>query len=103
MAQRLVHNGSGAIKTGGTSQQVLPQNLERKILIIQNPSTAAGQGIGATESLFVNFTNAAGVNNGTSIELVAGASLQIVNPAPSDAINVNAATTGHVFVAFDCV
>lgn len=92
-------NKSGTIAVGGTSQQITPVNLNRKKIIIENPATAAGQGIAAAESLFINFTAAAGVNNGTSIELLPGGSYDSGTTITTEAINVNAATTGHVFIA----
>jgi hypothetical protein len=86
------------IAVGGTSQIALPINAARKRFEIFNPSSAAGQNIGAAETLFVNYTNAAGVNDGTSFELFPGASFDTgYGPVTTQAITVNAATTNHRF------
>ncbi len=85
-------NRSGTITAGGTSQQIAPANASRKYLFIQNPITA-------TETLFVNFGSPAA--SGTSYEIAAGGSLSlgVGSFVPTDAVNIVAATTGHVFVA----
>lgn len=90
---------SGALAVAGTSQSAAAANGARKRFFIQNPSTAAGQGIAGAESLFVNFTTAAGVNNGTSIELTAGQSLDLAMAVTTEQINVNAVTVGHRWIA----
>ena len=91
---------SGTIATGGTSQQLMASNTQRRRFIIYNPATQTGQGIATAESLFFNFTSAAGVNNATSVELTPGgiydSGIGIVTP---EQINIIAATTGHQFVA----
>lgn len=94
---------SGAMTTGGTSQQLAAANTLRKYLFIQNPVTLTGQNIAAAETLFVRFgATAAGVNNGTSIELVPGASITFEgNAIPTAAIQVNAATTAHRWIALE--
>ena len=91
---------SGSIAIANTSQQVAVANGARKRFFIQNPYTAAGQNIGAAESLFINFTTAAGVNTGASIELLAGASFDTgQGPITTEVINVIATTAGHRFIA----
>jgi hypothetical protein len=94
-------NRSTTITVGGTSQQLAPINANRKRIYVENPATAAGQGgIAAAESLFINFTTAAGVNNGTSVELLPGGIFDSGSgPVTTEAITVNAATTGHAFIA----
>ena len=91
---------SGTITLGGTSQQLMAANANRRRFIIMNPASAAGQGIGVTESLFFNFTSAAGVNTGASMEITPGgwydSGIGTVTP---EAITITAATTGHVFIA----
>ena len=90
---------SGSITAGGTSQTLASANTARKQIVIENPSSATGQNISAAESLYINFTGAGGVDNGTSIELVPGGSYVSGTPVSTQAITVNAATTGHVFIA----
>lgn len=92
-------NRSGTITAGGTSQTLAAVNATRKRIIIQNPCTTAGQGVTA-ESLYINFTSAAAVDGGTSIELAPCGSYDSgAGPVSTELIAVNAATTAHKFVA----
>ena len=76
------------IAVGGTAQSLVGANSSRKRLFVQNPSTA-------TESLFLRFGGTA-TTTYTSLELLPGAAFDSSGgPCPSDAISVNAATTGH--------
>ena len=88
-----------SMTTGGTAQTLIAANTSRKKVYIQNPCTAAGQGIAAVESIYISFTGAAGVNNGTSIEILACGSYETDGVVSTQAISVNAATTGHKIVA----
>jgi hypothetical protein len=89
-----------ALTTGGTAQNLMASNASRRKFYIQNPCTATGQGIAAVESIYISFTGAAGVNNGTSIEILACGSYESdAGPISTQAISVNAATTGHKIVA----
>lgn len=92
---------SGSMTTGGTSKQMMAANASRKYLIIHNPSTIAGQNIAALEPLFIRFgAVAAGVNNGTAFELGSGGYFIQENAfVGTDAIQVNAATTSHRWIA----
>ncbi len=93
-------NRSSSISVGGTSQTLAASNTNRRRIWIMNPSDAAGQGIATAESLYINFTTAAGVNNGTAIEINPGGWWDSgIGPTTTEAITVNAATTGHVFIA----
>lgn len=94
---------SGAIAAGGTSQQLAAANTARKYLLIQNLTSAAGQGIAVAENLYIRFgAVAAGIDNGTSIELSPGASLVFEDTAiPTQAIQVNATTINHRFIAVE--
>jgi len=93
---------SGSIAVGGTSQLLRAANPLRKGLLIQNPATATGQGIAQTESLFINFLGAATVDLGTSIEIVAGGYFSFNGiPVSGQAVQINAATTGHRFLAWE--
>lgn len=89
----------GNVAVGGTSQVLAAANPARKQIVIENPLTAAGQGIAAAESLYINFTGAAGVDNGTSIELLPGGSYISGSPVSTQQITVNATTNGHVYIA----
>jgi len=92
-------NRSGTIAVANTSQVLCAANSLRKRFIIKNPSTAAGQGIAATESLFINFTTTA-VTGPPSFELLPGESFDTgAGPITTEAINVIAATVSHAFVA----
>lgn len=89
-----------ALTLGGTAQTLMAANTSRKRFYIQNPCTATGQGIAAVESIYVSFTGSAAVNNGTSIEILACGSYESdAGPISTQAISVNAATTGHKIVA----
>jgi hypothetical protein len=93
-------NRSGTISVGGTSEVLAAANATRSYLLIQNPSTAAGQGIATAESLYINFGAAAGIDDGTSFELTPGGSLELQGPfISSDSINVNATTINHAWIA----
>lgn len=82
------------ITTGGTSQQVFGANSSRRVLLIENPTTA-------TESLFCNFGAAASVTLGNSISLAAGQSFYQSQPnfVTKSTVNCNATTTTHSFTA----
>lgn len=95
-------NISAVLAVGGTSQQLTPVNLARKRIIIENPSTAAGQGIGAAESVYVNFTFAAGLNNGGDIEILPSGYFDSgAGPVTTQAIEWIAATTNHRLIAYE--
>lgn len=83
---------SGTITAGGTSQSAIPANTSRLGFTVQNPTNEI-------EPLYINFTSAAGAGN--SIEILPG---QIFPPNGSpyvstEEITINAATTGHVYIA----
>ena len=99
IAQGTLTDRSGSITTGGTKQTLAAANSGRKYLVIQNPSTAAGQNISAAESLWFNFTTDAVVGE-PSFELPAGASFVMESSFVStELISVIAATTGHKWTA----
>lgn len=90
---------NASITLGGTAQVLIAANTSRKKVYIQNPCTATGEGIAAVESIYISFTGSAGVNNGTSIEILACGSYETEGVVSTQAISVNAATTGHKIVA----
>lgn len=93
---------SGSIGAGGTSQQLAAANALRKKIIIQNPATAAGQNIATAESLYIRFGAAAGVDAGTSFELLPGGVFSSeVDFVSTEAINVVAATINHRWIALE--
>lgn len=84
---------SHIIVAGGTAQTAFAAGVITNQGVIRNPNTA-------TESLFVDMVQAAGVvdgNNGTTVELQPGDSFNV--PPVTGAVSVNAATTGHAFFA----
>lgn len=87
---------SGTITLGGTSQTLMAANASRKRYVIENPSDAP-----SGESLFVNFTGAADSPTAlTSFEILPGGYIDSgAGPVSTQAITVNAASTGHVFIA----
>lgn len=93
-------NRSSTIATGGTSQTLAAVNATRKQLIIQNPCTAAEQGIATAEDLAINFTSAASVTGGASIILAPCGSYDSgIGPVTTELVTVVAATTAHKFIA----
>ena len=94
---------SGTIVTGGTSQQLAASNPGRNEVIISNPLDAASQGIAAAENLCFNFGAAATLIGTGSICLAPGEKFVMENAyggfVSTQAINVIAATTGHVYSA----
>lgn len=93
---------SGSITVGATSQQLMAANPKRKYFIIENPSTLTGQGIAGAELLFISFGAAsAGINNGTAIEIGLGGVYEQTAFISTDAIQVNATTTGHRWIAYE--
>lgn len=96
-------NDSLSITLGGTAQNALTANATRKGCTIQNPATAADQGIGAAENLYVRFGGTA-VSASDSWELTPGQSMSC---APSSgqivvtAVSVVAATTGHKIIVVE--
>lgn len=86
-------NRSGAVTTGGTSQQIAAANAARKWLLLQNPSTNA-------ESLWIQFGATAAVTDSPSVEIPVGASMTFEGTFLfTDAVQVIAATTGTKWTA----
>lgn len=91
---------TAAIAAGGVSQQLMAANPARRRIIIQNPSSIAGQGIAAAEPAYFNFGGAAGVATAGSYELYPGASYDTANGTLSNGVvNINAATINHRIIA----
>lgn len=80
---------SGTIASGTVSQQLDGSATQRRKVFIANPSTA-------TESLWINTSQAAAVSGTTSIEVVAGGSVLLDT---DEAIYITATTAGHKFLA----
>jgi hypothetical protein len=89
---------TSTVATGGTpviAVLAVPVGINGGYVV--NPLTAADQGLGAVEPLYVNIvTNATTSGNGTTIALQAGQSFTLV-PGQTTAVSVNAATSGHKF------
>lgn len=89
MIARPLHDASGSITEGGTSQVALVASDSRLYLLIQNISN---------ETLWVNF-DADATEDQPSVQIVAGAVLTFEGGyVPSSAVSVIAATTGKKFV-----
>lgn len=93
-------NNSTAIVAGGTSQTLLAANGNRKLLQIRNPATNPSQGGLGPEPIYLNFGPAAAVINGQCWELLPGESLPQFLMTSTDAVQVNAATTGHIIACY---
>jgi hypothetical protein len=91
---------SSFIAAGGTSQ-VVQSGQARRRFIIQNPSTAALQGIAAAEPLFLGFGNAGNNPIGTpSIEIPPGEMFDSGSGVcESLTLRVNATTINHRYMA----
>lgn len=91
-------SASGTITTGGTAQNLVGAASGLSLVELCNPSNA-------TESLFANDTGAVATGDpNVDIELPPGGSYVWANqagfvPVPTDAISIQAATTGHHFRA----
>ena len=93
---------SNAITTGGVSQTMFAAKADRRRFMIYNPASSAGQNVGGNppEILYVNFGANAGVNDGTSFEILPGGSFDSGDgPVSNQSITVTAATAGHRFIA----
>lgn len=87
---RTVTNRSGTITTGGTAQQLAPENLTRTNLVIQNRSSLA---------LEVREDGTAAAAAG-SWQIPAGALLAFTDgDAPQGAISIWGSQTGQAFTA----
>ena len=95
------HPRNGALTVGGKSQELAPANGSRNSIIVQNPATAAGQNLRAAESLFIRFGFNAGVNDGTSFEILPGGCMEFDTVVSTEAVSVNAATAGHRWIAVE--
>lgn len=92
-------DNSGVIAAGGVSQIALAPDMLRQRLYIHNPLTAAGQGIAAAESLFINFGAAATIAGGNSFEIQPGATFDTGGgPLMPQNIQIIAATVNHRYV-----
>lgn len=89
---------TGSITTGGTAQSLFGSAAWRRLFLIQNPSTATGQGITAAESLWITFGGTA-TTAPPSIEVVTGALIILDTVVDPQSISIIAATTGHAFTA----
>lgn len=95
----------GTITAGGTAQNAVAAPAATvRYIVVQNPPDSASQGIVTAENLFVKMDGAAVVNGASNFAVLApGQSVTIGLPGlrPSSALNVsvNAATTGHKFLA----
>lgn len=91
---------ASTVATGGTpvvAVLAVPAGLSGGYVV--NPLTAADQGLGGIEPLYVDIVaNAPTHAYGTTVALQAGQSFALV-PGQTTAVSVNAATSGHRFTA----
>jgi hypothetical protein len=88
---------ASVVTTGGTAVTVFPAGISGGF--IQNPASAADQGLGGTEPLYVNVVNAADVaGNGTTFALAPGQTWTAI-PGQTTVTSCNAASSGHKFAA----
>ncbi len=87
------------ITTGGAAQQLWAAGQVSRGCFVQNPQTAAAQGIATAESLWIDFTGAAASpTSGTAMEILPGVAWPC--PPPSfGSVSIYGATTGHKFNA----
>ena len=97
----IFHARNGALAVGGKSQKLAPANGLRKYIIVQNPGTSAGQNLSNPESLFIRFGHNAGVNDGTSLEVLPGSCMEFDTVVSTESVSVNAATAGHRWIAVE--
>lgn len=84
-----VNNGS--INTGGTSQQMVGSNASRRRLVVTNTNTN-----GSGDTLWVQYTDTAGVNAGFPIAPGFGYEWP-ADQIPTNVINIYGATTGDTY------
>lgn len=86
---------TSVVATGGTAVTPVPANPNGGF--ITNPASAADQGLGSAETLYVNPVGNAGTDaNGTTFALAPGQSWSII-AGQSTSTTVNAASSGHRF------
>ncbi len=83
-------NRSGSITAGGTAQELMPANSNRKGWEIQNTSSG---------DLWFNETGVASVQSSPSFKIEAGGSALYDSAVTTDAISIIGATTGQTFTA----
>lgn len=96
-------NDSLSLTTGGTAQNAIAANATRKGCTIQNPATAADQGISTAENLYVRFGGTAAAAS-DSWELVPGQSMScapVAGQIVTTAVSVVAATTAHKIIVVE--
>jgi hypothetical protein len=87
------------VTTGGTAVTVITGPCRGGF--VSNPASAAGQGLGSTEDLYLDMVNVPGstdaTGNGTTQTLVAGQSFAIPPLRTGVLVRVNATSSGHLF------
>lgn len=93
----------GTMTTGGTVQPLAASNASRQSIVIVNPCSATSQGgIAAAESLYISVTGnatVAGAANYAELAPCGSTAVVVANEVYTGAITVNAATTGHRWMA----
>lgn len=86
---------TSTIATGGTAVNAAGPNPNGGF--IMNPASAADQGLGSPEPLYVNPVDAAGTaGNGNTFAIAPGGSWSLI-PGQTTSTSVNAASSGHRF------
>ena len=89
-----VAGGTLTLASGGAASTLSASTTTARSCLIQNPSTATGQGIATAETIWVNYvTTATAASGGSSFEVVSGGN--ITTPQTTLAVSWIAATTGH--------
>jgi len=98
MAVTPVPGDASVVTTGGTFVVAVAANaLGQNGGIITNPASAADQGIGSAEPLYINPVDDATLQaNGNTFELQPGQSWVLI-PGQTTATTANALTSGHKF------
>lgn len=89
---------TNTITAAGTAQSLFAAMPGRHGLMIQNPSTATGQGIATAESLWIQY-GADATTKPPSVEIVTGALVILDTAVDPRSISIIAATLDHAFTA----
>jgi hypothetical protein len=95
MAVTVTPGKAAVVTQAGVAVEAIPPNINGGI--ITNPLSAADQGVGAAEPLYVNPINQATTSaNNTTFALQPGGTWTVI-PGQSSSTFVNAASAGHKF------
>lgn len=97
-----IANSTHSIATGGTAQTAAALNTTRQNITLQNYASSTTQGVSTAESLFYSFNGAATLSAGVPVaqvfELLPGQAMTFGGgPVSTQALSVNAVSTGHLY------